>query len=217
VTIQLVGSVSNMFGLVPSVQTQWLQMFDLYPMEASPDLAQWTCPVTLQRAVGDSSPLSWQDPNGTTEAAGFYRTPSNFLVTPFPISTGPYAVGKVVRILTDPSRTDRYNIPTNSSFMCTIWYPANPPEARTLPAPYTDTAVARDNNLYNELGWSLAWENAIAMCISQAYTNVPVASGTNLFPVIVHSHGAGCDRTCNTHISLELASTWLCRCRSGPH
>ena len=207
VTVQLEGSVSNLFPLLPlSVSTQYLQMFDLYVVDASPDLMQWTRQTTLLRTNGDASPLYWQDTNGTTAIERFYRTPTNYLLTQFPIPCGPYAVGKVIRILTDPSRTNRYSIPTNSSFMCTIWYPADPPAAGTLPAPYADTAVARDSNLYNGLGWPVQWENIIAACIGHACTNVPVASGTNCFPVIPYSHGIGCDRVVNTQLALELAS-----------
>jgi pimeloyl-ACP methyl ester carboxylesterase len=175
-------------------------------VDASPDLTQWTRQTTLLRTNGNSSSLYWQDTNGATGTARFYRTPTNYLITQFPIASGPYAVGKIVRILTDPTRTNRYDIPTNSSFMCTIWYPCNTPAAGNLPAPYTDYAVATDLGLYSGLGWPLQWENIIAACVGQACTNVPVATGTNRFPVIVHSHGAGCDRTCNTGVSLELAS-----------
>src|SRR5262249_46236772 len=43
-------------------------------------------------------------------------------------------------------------------------------------------------------------------CVAQACTNVPVAAGTNRFPVIVYSHGAGTDRRINSQITIELAS-----------
>jgi hypothetical protein len=207
VTVQLEGSVSNLFGSLPlSVATQYRQMFDLYVVDASPDLMQWTRQSTLLRTNGDSSPLYWQDTNGATGMSRFYRTPTNYLLTQFSIPSGPYAVGKVIRILTDPTRTDRYGIPTNSSFMCTIWYPADPPAAGTLPAPYTDAAVMIDSINGNGFGWPVQWVTVMTNCIADAYANVPMASGTNRFPVIVYSHGVGTDRTINSQITIDLAS-----------
>lgn len=207
VTVQLEGSVSNLFGSLPlSVAMQYRQMFDLYVVDASPDLMQWTRQTTLLRTNGDSSPLYWQDTNGATGMSRFYRTPTNYLLTQFSIPCGPYAAGKVIRILTDPTRTDRYGIPTNSSFMCTIWYPADPPAAGTLPAPYTDAAVMIDSINGNGFGWPVQWVTVMTNCIADAYANVPMASGTNRFPVIVYSHGVGTDRTINSQITIDLAS-----------
>jgi len=207
VTVQLEGSVSNLFGALPlSVATQYLQMFDLYVIDASPDLMQWTRLATLLRINGDPSPLYWQDTNGATAMARFYRTPTNYLLTQFPIPSGAYAVGKVARELTDPSRTNRYGIPTNSSFMCTIWYPADPPAAETLPAPYTDVAVVADSIINNGFGWPVQWVTVMTNCVAQAYANVPMISGTNRFPIIIYSHGLGTDRTINSQITVDLAS-----------
>jgi predicted dienelactone hydrolase len=207
VIVQLDGSVSNLFGALPSPMSgQYKQMFDLYLVDASPDLTHWTRQTTLLRTIGDGTPLFWQDPDGMMETARFYRTPTNYLITPFPNPTGTYSVGRIDRILTDPSRTGRYGIPTNSSFMCTIWYPADPAAAGSFPAPYTDAAVAKDPGYYTGFGWALQWENVMAACVAQACTNVPVASGTNRFPVIVYSHGRGTDRRINSQITIELAS-----------
>jgi pimeloyl-ACP methyl ester carboxylesterase len=43
-------------------------------------------------------------------------------------------------------------------------------------------------------------------CVADAYTNVPMASGTNRFPVIVYSHGLQTCRTINSQITIDLAS-----------
>jgi dienelactone hydrolase len=90
--------------------------------------------------------------------------------------------------------------------MSTIWYPADPPSAGSLPGLYTDSAVAKDGAFYNNFSWPTLWESVIAACVTCAYTNVPVASGTNRFPVIVHSHGFSGDRTYNSQVAVELAS-----------
>jgi pimeloyl-ACP methyl ester carboxylesterase len=43
-------------------------------------------------------------------------------------------------------------------------------------------------------------------CITLAYTNALVASGTNRFPVVIYSHGLGTCRTINSQITIDLAS-----------
>jgi pimeloyl-ACP methyl ester carboxylesterase len=206
-TLLLEGSVSNLFPVLPaSVRTQYYQMYDLYLVDASPDLAQWSRQATLLRTNGSPSPLYWQDTNGATAMARFYRTPTNYLLTQFPIISGTYAVGKITRVLTDSSRTNRYGIPTNSSFMCTIWYPADTPAAGTLPALYADAAVVADSINGNGFGWPVQWVTVMTNCVAQAYTNVPMTSGSNRFPVIIYSHGLRTDRTINSQITIDLAS-----------
>lgn len=205
-TVQLNGSVSNLFPLATTMKSQYLQMFDIYIVDASPDLAQWTRQAMLVRTNADPAPLLWQDTNGTAGISRFYRTPTNYLLTAFRKPSGPYAVGKAVRILTDPTRTNRYGIATNSSFMSTIWYPADSPDARNQPALYTDAAVAKDVAYSSHFGWPSQWGAVIAACVTLAHTNVPLASGTNRFPVIVHSHGISGDRMQNSQNVIELAS-----------
>jgi len=90
--------------------------------------------------------------------------------------------------------------------MSTIWYPADPPAARSLPAPYTDPAVVKDVAYSSQFGWPSQWGAVMAACVTFAQTNVPVASGTKRFPVIVHSHGISGDRTQNSQNLSELAS-----------
>src|SRR5438874_13514318 len=63
------------------------------------------------------------------------HVPTNSLA-PFPPPTGPYAVGAMSRLLTDPSRANRY-VETNGSFMVSIWYPGQP-EPGLSPSPYMD-------------------------------------------------------------------------------
>jgi hypothetical protein len=137
VILKLNGSASNLFNLTGTVSNQFLQMFDLYLVEASADLLNWTRLDLLLRTNNDPNPLMIQDTNAVSFQERFYRTFTNNLVTPFAKPTGPYPVGTVSRVLTDPSRTNRYNIKTNSSFMGTFWYPADRIGAAALPGPYT--------------------------------------------------------------------------------
>jgi hypothetical protein len=207
VTLSLGGSVSNLIpGLTGMISNQFMQMYDLYSVEASGNLIDWTRLDCLQRTNSDPNPLLFRDEDAASFNERFYRTSTNLLVTGFPKPTGPYAVGTVSRILTDASRSNRYGIKTNSSFMSTFWYPADPLKAGSMPSPYTDRAVAGDRNWYNFLGWPLAWTNVVAQCVTHAFPGTPLTSGTNRFPVILHSHGFTCDRTLHSYIAEELAS-----------
>jgi hypothetical protein len=49
ITLSLDGSVSNMFSLSGTISSQFMQMFDLYAVEASTNLAEWTRLALLLR------------------------------------------------------------------------------------------------------------------------------------------------------------------------
>ncbi len=206
-SLRLAGSASNMFPDMPvTVSNQFRQMFDLYLVEASTNLVDWERLALLPRTNSDTSPLLFRDTNAANFNERFYRTPTNHLITGFPTPTGPYAIGTFSRVLTDPSRTNRYGLPTNSSFMCTFWYPAEPPAAGYLPGPYTDRAVAADRSFYDHWGYSNQWTSAVPQFVGRAVPGLPVAVGTNRFPAILHSHGYTCDRRLNAQSAEELAS-----------
>jgi len=204
--LSLDGSVANMFNLTGTVSNQFREMFDLYVVEASTNLADWTRLAVLPRTNSDPAPLLFHDTNAAGLSQRFYRTFTNHLVTGFPTPTGPFAVGTFSRVLTDPSRSNRYGIATNSSFLSTFWYPADPPSAGLLPGPYAESAVAGDRSLYSYWGFSLQWTNVLSNCVGHAVAGLPLVAGTNRFPVIVHSHGWTCDRRFNSQIAEELAS-----------
>lgn len=205
--LSLDGSVSNIFPNLPvAVSNQVRQMFDLYPVEASTDLADWTRLALLLRTNNDSNPLTFQDTNAPDLSQRFYRTFTNHQVTGFPRPTGPYSVGTFSHVLTDPSRSNRYGLPTNSSFMSTFWYPTEPPGAGCLPGAYTDAAVATDRAFYTYWSFPYQWTSAVPHFVTHAIANVAVVAGTNRFPVILHSHGYTCDRRLNAHVAEELAS-----------
>src|SRR5881396_2752905 len=69
ILLSLDGSVSNMFKFTGTISNQFMQMFDLYPVEASSNLAEWTRLALLLRTNNDPNPLLFQDPN----AAGLSR------------------------------------------------------------------------------------------------------------------------------------------------
>jgi pimeloyl-ACP methyl ester carboxylesterase len=90
--------------------------------------------------------------------------------------------------------------------MCTIWYPADPSGLAQLPGAYTDTAVETDPNWFLFWSWPLQWTNVMAHCVTHTFRDVPLATGTNRFPLILHSHGWTMDRTFNSEDAAELAS-----------
>jgi hypothetical protein len=206
VTLSLDGNVSNLFNLTSANSNQFQQMFDLYVVDASTNLRDWTRLALLPRTNSNVDPLLLQDTNAADFTHRFYRTFTNHLITAFPKPTGPFAVGTLVRILTDSSRSNRYGIRTNSSFMSTFWFPAEPSNAGGLPGFYTDKTVAGDRSFYSYWGWSLQWTNVMPHCVACSFSGVPLTPGTNRFPIILHSHGWTCDRTFNSQNAAELAS-----------
>jgi hypothetical protein len=130
VTLSLDGSVSNMFKLSGLISNQFQQTLDLYVVDASTNLTDWTPLARLLRTNNDPNPLVFQDTNAASLSQRFYRTFTNHLLTCFPKPSGPFAVGTVDRVMVDPARTNRYRYtPATNAFMVTFWYPADPPAA----------------------------------------------------------------------------------------
>lgn len=206
VALSLDGSVSNLLNVTDSIRAQFMQMLDLYIVEASTNLADWTRLAMLSRTNNDPAPLLFQDTNAASLKHRFYRTFTNNFVTGFPKPSGPFTVGTVSLILTDSSRSNRYAIKTNSSFMGTLWYPAEPPKAGRLPAPSTEREVAADLNFYSAWNFTLQWTNVAPQLVAYSLPDAPLASGQNRFPLILCSHGYSCDRRLNSQNAEELAS-----------
>ncbi|MGA2662111.1 MAG: hypothetical protein ABSH34_31920 [Verrucomicrobiota bacterium] len=196
-------------GLGGSAAAAFKPYFDLYLIEASPDLAAWAPLAGLLRTNASTNALGYIDEASIGLPQRFYRMHTNLLMTPFLQPTGPFPVGTFARELTDPSRTNRYNIKTNSSFMATFWYPAQA-GAGQLPGLYQDAKLA---------GYLPYWStltNVVPYFVSQAFPGAPVATGNSNYPVLLYSHGladglseggtgAGV-RTENTATAVELAS-----------
>src|SRR5262245_53321680 len=60
ISLSLDGSVSNLFNLTGTISNQFMQMFDLYSVEASTNLADWTRLALLLRTNNDPNPLLFQ-------------------------------------------------------------------------------------------------------------------------------------------------------------
>ncbi len=70
-----------------------MQMFDLYIVDASADLTDWTQLAQFLHTNNNPAPLLFQDTNAAELTQRFYRTCANYLLTPFWKPSGPFAVG----------------------------------------------------------------------------------------------------------------------------
>jgi dienelactone hydrolase len=213
VTLTLDGSVSNMFSLTGTVSNQFLQLADLYVIEASTNLTEWTPLARLLRTNNDPNPLLFQDTNAAAVSQRFYRTFTNHLLTAFPQPSGPFAVGRDDRVMVDPTRTGLYRYtPKTNAFMVSFWYPADPPAAGTLPATMWDQRWAADANFilrlaaFGATGADTQWALISPRLGGHCFRSVPLTAGNAKHPVILYSHGWHATRQSASHMAEELAS-----------
>ncbi|MFO1500397.1 MAG: hypothetical protein U1G07_18760 [Verrucomicrobiota bacterium] len=196
--IDLDGSFSLSFkALVP---TAFSPYFDFYLLEASENLRDWA-PLTMLEGINDRfAAVTYRDSKAKSLDQRFYRMPTNFLITPFPKTSGPYAVGTRSWPLTDPSRTDRNNIRSNSSFMVTCWYPAEA-QGGLLPEPWLEPKLIAIEPGY----WSSKPMSVSTQLLSRAFPGLPLATNQIRYPVLIYS-STWSGRRGNTDKALELAS-----------
>ncbi len=193
VRLSLDGAVSNRFQA----------LFDIYPVEVSPNLSDWMPLATLVRTNANTNGLQLADSGAVGQEQRFYRTPTNSFISPFWKATGPYSVGTLDRVLSDPSRTNRYGVKTNSAFYASFWYPAQL-KAGALPDRLVDA----------ELGKALvaAWSSGISgfSVLTNSYLDArldsQVATNQTAYPVVIYSCGGGSMRKDNSGLAVELAS-----------
>jgi dienelactone hydrolase len=187
-------------GLQGSAANQFRPYFDIYRIERSRNFLEWTPLPPLLRTNNSSASLIFADPEPVQSDMRFYRTFTNILVTPLPLPTGPYAIGTTSRLITDPSRTNRYNVKTNGSFMISLWYPSLP-QPGIFPSPYVEPQLApRLASLYG------ITQSILSSFYSHSFSNVSVATNATPYPVIIYSHGFNVSRRDNTAMFQELAS-----------
>jgi dienelactone hydrolase len=156
--------------------------FDLYPIDVSSNLVDWTRLVMLARTNSSTNALTYIDTEARNSDKRFYRTATNNLITPFRQPTGPFPVGTVSRLLTDPSRRNRYGISTNGSFMISVWYPAIP-EAGVLPGPLNASPLAEDPWVWD------AYTDREVYLVSPCPSELHCATSQAPYPVVLFSHG----------------------------
>ena len=170
-----------------SVDAHFKDYFDLYPIEVSSNLVDWTPLVTLLRTNAVTNPLTFTDTEATNLDRRFYRTPTNHLITPWVKPTGPFPAGMVSRRLTDPARRNRYWLSTNCSFMVSVWYPAAA-EAGRLPGPLTDLQIVQDPTWMAAFGVA-DFTARMPDLMSHALPQAPCATHQAPYPIVLGSPG----------------------------
>ena len=200
-TITITPNRSVALELAGDTTAAYAPFYDLFPVEVSSNLIDWSPLVTLIRTNTSANALSYTDFDAEVLAQRFYRTFTNSLTTIFSKPTGPYAVGTLDRVMNDPSRTNRYRIKTNSLFMATFWYPAQP-EAGVLTERMLDPGVAP----YSSVASSGGSVSIATNLHSHAFRGLRLATNQPSFPVLIYSCGGGGIRNDNTVLAVELAS-----------
>ena len=191
----------ELLGAAPSA---FLKYYDVYPLEASTNLVDWTRLGTPVRTNLATNALVYLDADASGYGHRFYRMPTNQLFTALAKPSGPYAVGRTTRVLADTSRTNRFLIATNSSFMITIWYPAEPARG-VLPGAYIDAQLAVPL-AEPHVGSSGDVASRLAQFVTFSLPNVPVALAGSPYPVVIYSHGYTFHRQESSEKLEELAS-----------
>ena len=86
---QELEGLNEQLGRLEPDSDQFRQMFDLYVVEASSNLVDWTPLATLLRTIDDPDPLLFQDSNAAGLGQRFYRIFPDHLLTAFPKPGGP--------------------------------------------------------------------------------------------------------------------------------
>lgn len=183
-------------GRVDSVYQNY---FELFPLEDSTNLVQWAALTTLLRTNANTNDLIWIDQTAANFDRRFFRVFPQHLYTPTVKPTGPYPVGKVSLLLNDPSRTNRYNIPTNSSFMVSYWYPAEA-KAGELPGVWEDRPLAQDPNFWG------SYTDRVPRFVAHSLPSASISTNELKYPVIIYSHANGGTRAENQEKFEDLAS-----------
>ncbi len=150
----------------------------------------------------------FQEYSQPSSSRQFYEGFARRVNTPLARPTGPFAVGRTDRLLTDTSRNVLYRSVTNGSLMATLWYPAVA----------TQLSAGRYINAQEMAGWiefcqkkrDRTFEAAqLARLTSSDSFSFPEAGLTlapRKLPVVIYSHGQLGMRTENTFTAEELAS-----------
>ena len=177
------------------VSARFKDYFDLYPIEVSSNLVDWTPLVTLQRTNSDTNVLAYTDTQATNGHCRFYRTPATNFITPFFLKpTGPFPVGVISRLLTDPSRRNRYNVSTNGSFMVSAWYPGVP-QAGQLPSRWVEDRIAKPEEINgygvfaSAMGTGVSSDalHGMPYFMTYALPDAPCATNQTPYPVVLYS------------------------------
>jgi dienelactone hydrolase len=205
--VSLDGSAVGLFTLTGTIVNKFAQIFDLYPIESSTNLVDWTRLTVLRRTNNTAEALVFQDTNAVAFSQQFYRTPTNHLITFLPQPTGPFSVGTIDQVMVDPSRTNLYRYtPATNAFMVTFWYPAAPPGVGILPSSMWDHHIAADPNTYMGINDDPQWSKIVPAAVGYRFANLLLPSGSTKYPVVLYSVGLSGWRKAASYQAEELAS-----------
>ncbi len=193
-SLSFTGETTALFG----------RYYDLYPLETSPHLVDWTPLALLQRTNAALGTLQFLDTDAARFGQRFYRLGTNLFLTSVPQPTGPYAVGTFSMLLTDPSRTNKV-LHTNQQFMVTFWYPTVP-QAGVAPASYVEKEITATYNLPSRIGAGGNFATQVAAFYSHSLSNALLATNLVKYPVVLYSPGYGGHRRENTDKVEDLVS-----------
>lgn len=178
VSLTLGGGYTPGLGL----SNRFQPYFDIYPIEVSPNLRDWTPLAWLVRTNASTNALTWFEHGAAQAQQRYYRMRTDVLVTPNAPPSGPYLVGRMDRWLTDPTRRNRFLVSTNSSFQVALWYPAEP-QAGSWLLPCQDEPVLLDPSY-----WA-AWTDRVPWFVGCARGGLGLAAAQARYPVILMSAG----------------------------
>jgi len=200
-------TAASQLTLGGSVHPRFQDYFDLYPIEVSTNLIDWTPLVTLQRTNSSTNLLTYCDTCSARlpRRDSIARWAANSS-TPVCQPTGPFPAGMTSRLLTDPSRRNRYGISTNGSFMVFDLVPGGPgprPAPRLVRRWSVGQRFCLDRAYWgNE---SFAAER-LPYFRSHALPEARCASGQAPYPILVYSparvhaqHPGGCGPDLASH------------------
>lgn len=180
-------TVSNN-GMVRLVMTggvaaRFKPFLEIYPLEVSSNLVDWTTLSTLVRTNSSTNALVYVDQEAGKHGARFYRLAQTNLVTPHLAPSGPYAVGRADRTVVDPSRRNRYGISTNGSLAVSIWYPAVSASGH-IPLPFDVPP-----RVYDVDNWQANWLDRSPWLFTYAVGGLDLNTNAAPYPVVLQSHG----------------------------
>ncbi|MBE7499469.1 MAG: hypothetical protein HS113_04010 [Verrucomicrobiales bacterium] len=168
--------------------------YDLFPVEVSEDLTNWTPWQTFLRTNRLGRSFSPWDTSAVETSRRFYRTFTNQFPTVILQPTGPHPVGRTVRWVELPSHSVR------RLFRVFVWYPARA-QAGQRPMRYFESKLAGQWAGY--YGGSAA---VFGAAFAHASHEVEFAAALPPCPVVLCSPGGGNAGTDNTDKAEDLAS-----------
>jgi dienelactone hydrolase len=178
-------------GAVPS---GFSSDYDLFPIEISDNLMDWTPWKNLLRSNQLGRVSRQRDTSAGGSPRRFYRTLTNQFPTIVLPPTGPYAVGRTVRWVELASHSVR------TGFRVFVWYPARP-ECGQAPMRYFEPKLA--GNIAGQYGGSAAIFQA---AYAHGTQDPQFAAGLTACPVILCAPGLCNPGTDSTDKAEDLAS-----------